>query len=266
MENLIIKKEGIFTHEFNENLKITEVVPLSQPLSYYYRDLVELEPDLTIGDLFQVLEPYLPKLEDHFRSETRGWPLQPFFESIKGEVEEDLKFTEIQFSWTYQYFEYLDRKTGITDKSLENYIHISALGETDENGIENYSLSFIKLNNIKGVSVKIIKKTQICNGYSAKDPILEFEKGMNLFEFLGALFHEITFYGSPERAQEQLKILDERCDQIYGDSELIPWETIQLEMLEEELVEALEIEDYEWAERVRLEIERIKDENSDKSK
>jgi protein-arginine kinase activator protein McsA len=37
-------------------------------------------------------------------------------------------------------------------------------------------------------------------------------------------------------------------------------------MLEEELVEALEIEDYEWAERVRLEIERIKDENSDKSK
>lgn len=259
MENIIISNDGIFIREFNDNLECWETNKISEELSYYYKDSVKLDPNLTFGGLFAQLEPYLFKLEEHFMSETRKWPLKPFFDAIKGEIKEDLNFTEIQFSWSYDYFEYLDRKTGKTEKSLDNYIHLGALGVVDEHGIGNYSLSFVELNNIKNVPVKIIKECKI----SGKDrkTILEFEREMNLYEFIGALFNEITFYGSPTKAQEQLDILNERCNKVYDESELIPWEDIQLEMLEEELLEALAEEDYEWAERVRLEMEKVKDKN-----
>jgi hypothetical protein len=256
MENIIISGDGIFVREFNENLKIVELVPISEELSYYYRDVVELSDDLTFGGLFAQLEPYLDKFESHFLAETRKWPLQPFFDAIKGDVKEDLNFTEIQFSWTYDYYEYSNRKTGEVEKSLDEYIHVGALGQVDENGVGNYSISFVELNNIKNVPVKIIKDCSISKKYE-KSPILEFEKEMNLRDLIGALFHEITFYGSPERTKEQLEILSEKCD-IGEESGMIPWENIQLEWLEEELEEALEVENYEWAQRVRIEIEKLK--------
>lgn len=262
MDNIIIKNDGLFIRKFNDNLKIMEVLPISEEISFYYRDLVELAPDLTFGGLFQTLEPYLVKLENHFLAETGKWPLLPFFEAIKGDMTEDLNFTEIQFSWSYDYFEYLDRKTGKTEKSLDHYIHLGALGVVDENGVGNYSLSFVELNNIKNVPVRIIKDCQIF-GMDRKTPILEFEKEMNLHDFIGALFNEITFYGSPARAKEQLEVLNERCNIEYNEEDLIPWENIQLEMLNGELEEALGEEDYEWAERIRLEIEKVKFKQND---
>jgi hypothetical protein len=262
MENIIISNDGIYTREFNDNLGIWETTKISEELSYYYKDFVELDENLTFGGLFAQLEPYISKLEDHFMGDTRKWSLKPYFDWIKEDITEDLGFIQIQFSWVYQYYEFLDRKTGKTNKSLDEWVHLNALGNHDEHGICDYSISFTELNNLKMVPVKIIKECQI-SGVDRKSPILEFERDINLRDFIACLLKEITFNGSPERMREQLSVLNERCNESYDESELIPFKTIQLEWLEEELNDALGEEDYEWAERVRLEIEKVKKNDSE---
>ncbi len=255
MENIIITNDGFFVQEYNSNLNILEVLPISEELSYYYSNLVELSPDLTFGGLFKTLEPYIHKLEDHFLADTRKWPLLPYFEAIKSDVKEDLGFMAIQFSWSYDYWEHFDRKAGKIEKYLDNYIHLNGLGEDPEHGIINYSLSFVELNNIKNVPVKIIRECQIY-GTDHKTIVLEFEKDIKLRDFIGGLLHEITFYGSPDQMKEKSNILLERSKN-FDISESISWESIQLQWLAEELGEALEEEDYEWADRVRKEIEKV---------
>jgi hypothetical protein len=260
MEGVILTNNGILTNKFNDNLNVMETLPISESLSYYYNDYVNVSDDLTFGGLFSILEPYIDVLEEHFMADTLKWPLKPYFDLIKEDIDEDLKFKEIQFSWNYQYFEYDDRRTGKKEKSLEEYVHLNAIGESDEYGICNYSLSFVSLNNIKDVPVKILKDCKIY-GMDRETLLLEFDKEIKLKDLISSLLHEITFYGSPERNKEQLEILTERLDHQYDESELVSWKDMELEFLNDELNEALSEENYEWAERVRLEIEKIKKES-----
>lgn len=259
---ITIHKDGIYTKEFNENLNIEDFTRIGYDIEYYYKDEIQLEDGLTLGQILNVLEPYISKLEEHFASDTKKWPLQPFFDAIKRDVKEDMMLKEIHLAWCYQYFENPDRKTGTIDKTLDEYIDLYAVGESGE----KYSIEFIELNNIKNVPVKIITDVKLYDGYANKLPIIEFTKNMTLRDFIGSLLFELTFYGTPENAQKQLEMLNEISEKIKtGDkSELVPFETLQLQWLEDELQTALEEEDYEWAQRVKNDIELLKEKMENK--
>ena len=84
-------------------------------------------------------------------------------------------------------------------------------------------------------------------------------------ELIACLFNEITFYGSPKTTEETSEELEESVKAIDGadrndETKFIPFSKIKLEWLEKELREALSEENYQWAENVRKEIERIKKE------
>ncbi|MFB2119790.1 hypothetical protein [Parapedobacter sp. 2B3] len=267
-----LKKNGFYTSEYNENLKKAELVKIDRPFWYYYNHELILDEGITYGDVFSNLAPYLDKLEEHFLAETRGWKMKDWFEEIeKDKTKEDVKFFEIRFGWHIDAHTYFDRKTSKYDNSFTKYLGFSAIAKSAEreNGEERYATSFVDIQNLRDVPVAFDKHCEISvwNAETKQhDTLFEFEDGITLRELIACLFNEITFYGDPKHTKEEFEKLEksiEETEEADGNDEakFIPFSNIQLEWLEEELQEALAEENYQWAENVRKEIKRIKEED-----
>lgn len=268
LNTIQIKKDGFYSSEYNENLKKAELVKIDRPFWYYYNHELILDEGITFGDIFLNLEPYLDRLEEHFLAETRGWAMKEWFEELKKDkTEEDVEFFEIRFNWCIDAHTYFDRKTSEYENSLTKYLSFSAMAKSaeSENGEERYATSFMDIQNLRDVPVVFDKHCEISiwNMETKKHDILfEFEDGITLRELIVCLFNEITFYGNPEHAKEQSEELEKRVKET-DETKSISFSEIQLEWLEDELQEALSEEDYHWAENVRKEIKRIKNEEDE---
>lgn len=266
-----LKKDGFYVSEYNENLKKAQLIKIDRPFWYYYNHELILEKGITFGNVFSNLEPYLEKLEEHFLAETRGWKAKEWFAEIKKDkTKEEVKFFEIRFGWHIDAHSYFNRKTSEYENSLEKYLNFSAMAKSTEtkNGEERYGTSFMDIQNLKDVPVVFDKHCEISlwNSKTKKNKVLfEYEKGIALREFIACLFHEITFYGDPKNTKEQSEELKKRIEEAdeadrNDETKFIPFSKIQLEWLEKELQEALAAENYQWAENVRKEIERVRNE------
>lgn len=273
IDTIHLRKDGFYISEYNENLKQTEWISINKPFWYYYNHELVLEQGITFGAIFMQLEPYLDKLEEHFLAETRGWNMKVWFDELKKEkTKETVRFFEIRFNWHIDTFFYFNRKTNQNENSLEKYLSFSAMAKSEkrENGEEKYGISFMDIQNLRDVPVVFNKHCDISiwnKETKQKDVLFEFEEGITLRQFIACLFHEITFHGSPETTREDFKSLKETIEETEkldpnDESHFIPFSKIRLEWLEEELKEALSEENYQWAENVRKEIERVKKEEA----
>lgn len=271
-EVIHLKKDGFYISEYNENLKKTELVEIDNPFWYYYNHELILDKNITYGAIFSNLEPYLDKLEEHFLAETRGWKAKEWFDEIKKDKtkEEEVKFFEIRFGWHIDAHSIFDRETSEYDNSLIKYLSFSAMAKSTEteNGEERYGTSFIDIQNLRDLPVVFDKHCEISvwNPETKKNDVLfEYEDDITLRELIACLFNEITFYGGPKNTKEEWKELEKRLKETdeadrNDETKFIPFSKIQLEWLEEELQEALAAENYQWADNVRKEIERVKSE------
>lgn len=137
-----------------------------------------------------------------------------------------------------------------------------------ENGEERCATSFMDIQNLRDVPVMFDTHCEISvwNAETKQhNTLFAFEDGIALRELIACLFHEITFYGSPKHAKERSEELVKRAKETDRNDEtkFIPFSKIQLEWLEDELKEALSEENYQWAENVQEEIERIKKEKDE---
>lgn len=266
-----LKKDGFYVSEYNENVKKAELVKIDRPFWYYYNHELILDEDITYGYLFLNLEPYLDKLEEHFLAETKGWKMKDWFEEMKKDkTKEDVTFFEIRFAWVINASQYFDRKTNRYEHSFDKYLNFSGMVKSKEaeNGEEKYGTSFMAIQNLRDVPVVFDKHCAISiwnPETNKKDTLLEFEECITLREFIACLFNEVTFYGSPKTTKAELEKLEECLKDIdeadrNDETKFIPFPKIQLEWLKEELQEALSEENYQWAENVRKEIKRIKNE------
>lgn len=271
MEKLIINNEGIFVQVYNDNLKRVELERVTSEIQYHYNDLLELSDDLTFGKLFEALEVFLDEFDRDFMADTRKWPLKPYFDWVKKDKkDEEQNLTEIFFEWVNDCMTTLDRKSGKNQTTWSSYLAMSALGKDESGEIITYSTSFVDLCDLKDLPVKI-RKICTLDEYNSNSgetkKLFEYDSEVTFREFLSALFHEITFYGSPDTQKEER-------DEIFGkenffdgmtEEEMMeqstPFYEIQLEWLDEELKEALAEENFEWAKRVQDEIDLVKKEN-----
>src|SRR5690606_10960372 len=263
-----LKKDGFYVSEYNENLKKAELIKIDRPFWYYYNHELVLDEGITFGDIFSNLAPYLDKLEEHFLAETKGWNMKDWFEEIeKDKTKEDVEFFEIRFNWHIDTHTYFDRRTSKYENSFSKYLDFSAMAKSaeSENGEERYAISFMDIQNLRDIPVVFDKYCEISvwNAETKQhDTLFEFEDGITLRELIACLFHEITFYGNPAHTKEQSEELEKRAKEVdetdrNDETKFIPFSKIRLEWLEEELQEALSEENYQWAENVKKEIERI---------
>lgn len=271
VDTILLKKDGFYISEYNENLKQTECITINKPFWYYYNHGLVLDEGITFGDVFTQLEPYLDKLEEHFLAETRGWNMKAWFDEIKKErTKETVRFFEIRFNWHVDTFFYFNRKTNQNENSLEKYLSFSAMAKSanGKHGEERYGISFMAIQNLRDLPVVFNKHCEISiwnTETKQNDVFFEFDEGISLRQLIASLFYEITFHGSPETTREDFESLEETIEESEkldrnDESNFIPFSKIRLEWLEEELKEALFEENYQWAKNVQKEMERIKKE------
>ena len=126
-------------------------------------------------------------------------------------------------------------------------IRIDFDGVNDQTGVI-YSLEFMSIPEMKNIPVVIDNTLQVENNTKSTD--IEYPKSecvITLFDILGSILHEITFYGGPtQRDQTKQKIIDN----IDSDN--------LLDVLKLQLDEAVKSENYEEAAELRNLIEKYK--------
>lgn len=269
MDNILLRKDGFYISEYNDNLKQSTLVKIENPLWYYYNHQLVLDEQINFGDIFTNLEPYLEKLEEHFLAETRGWNIRLWFDEIKKEkTKQDIQFFEIRFSWIFDAHEYFNNKTSKYENSLSKYLSFSAMAKSQENEEDHYSTSFMAIQNLRDLPVTFRKECEITlwNKDTKKlDSLFKFEESVTLRELIACLFHEFTFFGDPEDTKKQKELLNHNIEELEtidknDTSKFITSTELQLGWLEKELEQALAEENFEWAENVRKEIQLIKEE------
>jgi hypothetical protein len=260
MNVIILKKDGLYIREYNEELDKNQELKINKPISYYYLHEVELEEGFNFYDFFNILNPFINKFDEHFMSSTRGWPLKDWFDSM---LEKDVKKHEnidsIKFRWISEKNNYYFREDDTTEVNLDTYLHLSGWSEKENC---SYSLNFLELNSVRNCPM-ILDLNCVINEFNEEQSkyveIFEYTKPINLHKLLSCVFNEITFFGSPKTSKNKLEDLLGNLESIKNEDEtFVDFKEFELNQLEEELKEAIDSENFEWAERVKKEIEKIK--------
>lgn len=243
---LNFKKDGIYYGKE----KIESIFP-------YLKTEVHGIEDMTLEDLFDILNEYEDEVDACFLSFTRGHLLKPFYEEIKSDNKEKNDYTELNFHWNVDNYEYENDELEIEKELFENItITLRKVGDTD-----NYAVSFINLSEIKSVVITLNLDYIIRDkNYNS---ILETRKFPSLFELIGNFLYEITFDGYPEQREERSKELMKRYEEIDDSiQEYFSLDDLKLEMMEKQLQRFIDEEKYEKAEVIKKRINDIKEKNN----
>lgn len=113
-----------------------------------------------------------------------------------------------------------------------------------------FSLEFMSLNDLKNYEIFLDEKIHIVNEITDNEGELIIKKGncvCTLFEIIGTILYEVTFYGDPARREKSKQML---IDTVSSNNILY--------ILNKQLEIAVEDEDYKEAQRIKTMINKIK--------
>lgn len=240
MKNILLDANG---NLFIED-SFSGMVEKIESFKNYLDSQIKVEDGATFGHLFEYVMKDSEFINIVFGETMGGYPLEIFkneWEDTKIDSRKNYGGIEfIRIRKTLEYFE-VDSNQGFSD------IRIDFDGINNETGVV-YSLEFMSLPEMKNIPIIIDPILHIEN--NTKNTDIDYPKSecvMTLFEILGSILHEITFYGTPtQRDQTKQKIIDN----IASDN--------LLEVLNLQLQEALKNENYEEAIEIRNLIEQYK--------
>lgn len=184
----------------NELNKISD-----KELPKYLGNTIEIGEDVTFGRIFDLLILNREFLNTALYSFTYGYDIDFYIDEIykdSEEVNSDIEYYEV-----YRVFEHMIDSSG--EEYNEYYYGIHGVS-FDENGRKtNHALSFKPLCEIKNIPIRVNNELNITvdTGIKFNDVKTLSEKyktlhkaqiPMTLFNFLGAIMFEMTFYGVPE--------------------------------------------------------------------
>jgi hypothetical protein len=240
MKNILLDVNGDIFLEDNFSGSIEKI----DTLKYYLDYQLKIDDGATFGQLFDHIMNDADTLDIIFGETMGGNSLEIFREEWLNEKinikREDLGIENIRIRKTIEYFE-VDSNQGFSD------IRIDFDGVNDQTGVI-YSLEFMSIPEMKNIPVVIDNTLHVENNTKSTD--IEYPKSecvITLFDILGSILHEITFYGDPtQRDQTKQKIIDN----IDSDN--------LLDVLKLQLDEAVKSENYEEAAELKNLIEKYK--------
>ena len=168
-----------------------------------------IDADVTLEDIFRAVEqdPDLVRFLEQW-----SWcDLNAFhIEARKpATAASDLSFIEIA-----KYFEWDEHEALDT-------IHVSGIGQADENGATHYGIDFTPVNQLVHLPVRLRPDMEIHKDHKK---LGEAPCTFTLLDVLGEIYWEISFYGSPEDRDRQDAELQESVREVEeGRATLIPW-------------------------------------------
>jgi hypothetical protein len=190
-------------HENYERKEIESVIP-------FLNHTIEIEEGFTLNDFFSIVEKDSELMELVFSSHLGHHSLQPFFDDLKKEKEENSKEEKnkidfLEVYWSTDLFEDNDGKTDFTFfpgfQGWGKY-HKEDMEDKDEPLYGGYAIEFTPLHQIKHLTIKLNKKLKVYKNY--KDVIFEAESDFTVYDVFGEILSEVSFCGIPEERDEKL--------------------------------------------------------------
>jgi len=231
---------------------------LLDDISPYLQYELDIESNVTLEDIFDILNT-LENLDITFNPWTRGHKLEPFYNELKSDpdpIEEDsLELNDIvslNFGWVAELTEW-ENDDCEKESDMTEYVNMSGISESGD----FYGLDFTPLNRLKNCIIDLDTKWKLVKNYT--ETILETRKMFTLGDIIGTILYEVSFHGYPENRSVISKSLKEVVDRVdSGEEKMIPWENVKVGFLEKQLKRLVEEEKYEKAEKIRKEIEELK--------
>lgn len=226
-DGIVVKKDGLYHYRWFGGQNIEKVDSL---LDHLNKDLY-FEDDITFEDFFKYVMNEYERASDIFHSHLGGYPLSLWLDEWKKEdpIEEENKDQQINYLEVEWVADYMEKNP---EFGIDEWICFDGKGLTrdkdaygdDEWHETGYSFSFTELNKHKHYPFKINTEWKLYNVDSdPKDEdswyVFKGKKNMTVYDVVGAILFEISFYGSPEERDKQGVKLKEEIDKIEKDIE-----------------------------------------------
>ena len=242
---IIVKKDSFYyendyspDHEDYVCEKVASIVP-------FLNHGIRIEEDVTLEDLFSLLEPDAEILQIVFSSHLGHHKIQPYFDEIKKRcLPENMSDMDcIELSWIVEQFNYAKfyekskkdwkdihvptEEDKIT--SLTVAIDVHGYGDDDENPERkvSYGIEFTPLYKLKHLPIRLDREFVLLGpnelGGEIK-PVAEGVMDFEVFGVIGEILSEVSFCGTPEQrdkewdqitetVEESKKLLEEENDE-----------------------------------------------------
>lgn len=262
---IVLKKNGFHTKEYDEKSSEPSYVKLKGSIGFHLQSVIEIDKGVTVEDLMNEMIRHEADIDMMFFGLSKGYHIRPFYEEMKmvpTNKRKDLKYVEL--SWASDYY-----RSESKDRSNEVMLYIQMFGmaaKKHEDESLSYSLSSAPLNDWKHLEVRLSnmlfiydfqvgKKDEDGNFGTKVVTMLEAEKEMTLYDFIGGFIDAITWHGYPEQRKERMDYIDSMINESHDVT------SFNLEEKEYELKKAVEREEYELALVLKKQIDELKKKN-----
>jgi hypothetical protein len=238
MKTILLDLKGDLYLEDNFNGSKEKV----DTIKYYMDCPLNIEDGATFEHLFNQIIVESDLIDIIFKETMGGVSITNFVDEWNKPfiTSNTLAIEHLRLRKTLEYLE-MDKNKGFVD------IRIDFEGVGKNNGME-YSLEFMSLPEMKKYPIKLDNKLYVKESLNRKDGEESYIGGdctMTLFEVIGTLLYEITFYGIPkDRDETKQKLID-----TIDNKNLI-------DVLKLQLDEAVKVENYEEAANLKNLIEK----------
>jgi len=248
-EGILVKKDGLYRYHWDGGQKIDKV----DSLLYWLRELVYVDDDITFEDFFKWV------MDDHklasiiFGSHLGGYLLSdwlsewnnPDIEDKRDRETEQIDYIDVNWSVTYSSLS--------PEDGIEEWINVSGVGRTicedaygdNEWHDTNFSFSFTPLNEYKHYPFKIneewkiydndirLKSGSTADEYEDASCVFKSSKAMTVYDVVGGILYDISFYGSPKMREKTSDEVKETYERIKDGTE----ETVRIDNVDDFLEE-----------------------------
>ena len=191
-------------------------------LSFCLGSYVEIGENFLFKDLWKFLLRDEKIMNLVFYQQMGGFPLKTYKKPVKKKAEKPEDSDPIfclEVNWNAEIWQY-------TKGNTEMYLTPHFCGWNEKRDV-SYSMGFTHVQEMMDLPLKISEKVSIyvhkCKDGYKSEIIDGGNTGMTLFDFLGAILDEITFYGNPDDKDKMLGELNETMKRIEsGEEKLIP--------------------------------------------
>jgi len=199
-------------------------------LAFFLNRPIEFGDDVTLERLLNIVIENKELFNIIFSGHMGGYKIDSYIEEFNKDADDDNDWIDnISHCEVYGVFDHM-----IYDDEEENSIYYGFHGRGNDKDETNYGLMGSSIYNYKHLPIKVDKKIKFTvdtggklhgkNAIKFEDKYKTIHEGnfeITVFEFIGAILHEISFMGLPEDRDNEFDKLDEISKRIdNGEEEL----------------------------------------------
>ena len=212
---ILVKRDGLYRRSWyggQHEERIDSFFPfLNEPL--------QVENDITFEDFFNHVMNEHELVNVIFASQLGGFDLGEWREEWKkpfvDKPDEHTRTKYLGVEWVAEWNNYGSKR------EIEEYVGFGGHGETlhEDKWVDgmNISFSFTPINGMKGYLFKIDTEYKMFDSAIKKVKkeedwfVVVGVKGMTVYDVIGGILNDISFYGEPDSRDKQCDELDKRC-------------------------------------------------------